>query len=124
MCSPRHVTISTDQCIRPKITDVELLAVTMLFSGFDNGVHSWIITGRSEVVAKVMFLHVSVSLYTGGSQENLPQDQADTPPPGPRRTPPRQGEPPKTKENPPPGTKENPPGPGRTPQTRQTPPPN
>ena len=56
-------------------------------------------TGRNEVVAKVMFLHVSVILYTGGVSGEPPQDQADTPP-----------------------GRENPPRPGRTPPGRETPP--
>ena len=73
-----------------------------------------LITGRNEVVAKVMFLHVSVILFTGGvsrqgepppqtRQGDLPDqadpleqtlpDQAD--PPGTRHTPPEQaGRPP------------------------------
>ena len=95
--------------------------------------------GRNEVVAKVMFLHMSVILSTGGVSREPPQDQAD--PPRPDRRPLDQGEPPGTKENPPepgrtppgprrtPQTRENPPRPGRTPpdqgeppQTRQTPP--
>ena len=58
-------------------------------------VHSCVITGRNEVVAKVMFLHVSVILYTGGEgvsgEPPPPRDQADTTPPGPRRTPPPPG---------------------------------
>ena len=86
-----------------------------------------IFTGRNEVVAKVMFLHVSVILFTGGGspgrenpldretplQGGTPPDQAD---------PPGQGEPPPSREEPPPGpgtppwTREN------TPRTRQTPP--
>ena len=52
-----------------------------------------IFTGRNEVVAKVMFLHVSVILLTGGVSGEPPPgpgrpplDQAD-PPPGPRRPP-------------------------------------
>ena len=62
------------------------------------------ITGRNEVVAKVMFLHVSVILSTGGGLQGeapwtgRPPDQAD---------PPWAGKPP--------------PGPGRPPQTGQTP---
>ena len=72
-----------------------------------------IFTGRNEVVAKVMFLHVSVILLTGGSLENPPQtrqtprDQGE--PPWTRQTPPG------TKENPPPDQGEPPPGPGRNP---------
>ena len=83
----------------------------------------FVITGRNEVVAKVMFLHVSVILFTGGvsgepppprprrtppGPGRPPRDQAD--PPGPRRTP-RQGEPPPPGTwQIPPGAKENPPG--------------
>ena len=63
-----------------------------------------IITGRNEVVAKVMFLHVSVILLTeGGAPENSPQDQAD--PPGRENPPPTREKPPRTRENPPPGRK-------------------
>ena len=55
-----------------------------------------IFTGRNEVVAKVMFLHVSVILLTGGWVG--------------------------VSGEPPPGTKETPPGTRQTPRTRQTPP--
>ena len=51
----------------------------------------YIFTGRNEVVAKVMFLQVSVILSTGGGVSGEP------PPPGTRQTPPP------TRENPPPG---------------------
>ena len=83
----------------------------------------FIITGRNEVVAKVMFLHVSVILFTGGvsGQGELPQagrtpwagrnpppDQADPPKP-----PPRPGRPPQIRQTPPPGR--HPPRPGRHP---------
>ena len=67
-----------------------------------------IFTGRNEVVAKVMFLHVSVILLTGGkgvSGQNPPRgDQADTPP-GPGRHPPGLGRPcpPRQGETTPPG---------------------
>ena len=94
-----------------------------------------VFTGRNEVVAKVMFLHVSVILSTGGVSR-----QGEPPPPGQgaprtkgepprtRQTPPDQGEPPRDRENPP-GPRENPPDQGEppdqadTPQTRETPPP-
>ena len=100
--------------------------------------HNVIFTGRNEVVVKVMFLHVSVILSTGGSPgretplpgRTLPQDQADPPPldqadhapPQTRQTPPRTRQtPPWTRQTPPgPG---RPPQPGRSPRTRQTPPP-
>ena len=78
-----------------------------------------IFTGRNEVVAKVMFLQVSVILSTGGgSPENPPLDQADPPrtkenPPSPRT----KENPPRTKENPPPPDQENPPW------TKENPPP-
>ena len=74
-----------------------------------------LITGRNEVVAKVIFLHLSVihSVHRGGSASvhaGIP------PPPGP-------GRPPRTRQTPP-GTRQTPPGPGRHPPgTRQTPPP-
>ena len=51
-------------------------------------------TGRNEVVAKVMFIHVSVILLTGGRVSGEPPQTKETPPgrgtppPGPRRTPP------------------------------------
>ena len=84
-------------------------------------------TGRNEVVAKVMFLHVCVILFTGGSpgrppwdQADTPLDQADTPRPSrPPRT--RQGEPPPDQADTPPPDQADPPGPGRPPRTRQTP---
>ena len=59
-----------------------------------------IFTGRNEVVAKVMFLHVCVILFTGGGS------------PG-RENPPRQGEPPRAGRNPP--------GQGGTPRAGRTP---
>ena len=90
-----------------------------------------IITGRNEVVAKVMFLQVCVCPQGGGCLPQCmlgyhPPDQAD--PPGP-------GRPPRTRQNPldqgdptgpgrPPQDQADPPppGPGRPPGTRQTPP--
>ena len=76
-----------------------------------------IVTGRNEVVAKVMFLHVSVILLTGGSPENPPPQDQGEPPPGSRRTPPDQADPP-------PGPRRTPPRPGRPPPgPRKTPPP-
>ena len=78
---------------------------------------SIIITGRNEVVAKVMFLHVSVILSTGGVSGQAPPPRTRQ---TPRRTrPPPQGEPPRDQADPP--GMENPPGAGRPPQTRQTP---
>ena len=79
-----------------------------------------LITGRNEVVAKVMFLQVSVILSTGGVSGESPPDQADTPP-GPRRTPPDQGEPPRPRRTPP-GPRRTPPGPRRTPPDQGDPP--
>ena len=88
-----------------------------------------VITGRNEVVAKVMFLHVCVILFTGGGSPGRES------PPGQGEYPLDQGEPPRTRENQPrpgrtPRTRQTPPRPGRhpppdqadTPQTRQTPP--
>ena len=72
---------------------------------FSHKEHHFLITGRNEVVAKVMFLHVSVILYTGGVSGEPPQDHGDTTPrqgePPAGRTPPQPGRPPGTKENPP-----------------------
>ena len=61
-----------------------------------------IITGRNKVVAKVMFLHVSVILLTGGEGglRAGPPGRENTPdPPGPGR-PPWEGEPPRTRQTP------------------------
>ena len=80
-------------------------------------------TGRNEVVAKVMFLQVSVcpqggrvsaSVHAGMPDLPTPRDQADTPrdhadPPGPGRPPPDQADP-------------SPPDQAEPPRTRQTPP--
>ena len=75
-----------------------------------------VITSRNEVVAKVMFLHVSVILYTGGGGLwRTPPGTSQTPPPD-------QGEPPRTKENPP-RTRQTPPGTRQTPPGRENPPP-
>ena len=43
-----------------------------------------IVTGRNEVVAKVIFLHLSVILFTGGASVHagLPPPGLPTPPPG------------------------------------------
>ena len=89
-----------------------------------------LITGRNEVVAKVMFLHVCVILFTGGvsrqgepSQEQTPPDQ--TPPRSdiPRSThpPPKQTPTTRIGRTPPQG-RENPLPQEQTPQ-EQTPPP-
>ena len=40
-----------------------------------------IITGRNEVLAKVIFLHLSVILFTGGSGKETPRLDGGTPPP-------------------------------------------
>ena len=75
--------------------------------------YKWLFTGRNEVLAKVIFLHLCVILFTGGG---VP-DQAC--PPGTRHTPPDQaGTPPPDQAGTP-----LPPRPGRyTPRTRYTPP--
>ena len=85
-----------------------------------------IFTGRNEVVAKVMFLHVSVILLTGGGlQAGRPPQNRQTPsgpgretPPRNRQTPPDQaGRPPPDQagRTPPPDQAGRPP-----PRTRQT----
>ena len=66
-----------------------------------------IFTGRNEVVAKVLFLHLSVILFTGGV---LPQCMLGYQPPQDQADPPRPGRPPP-----------DPPGPGRHPPGKQTP---
>ena len=68
-----------------------------------------IFTGRNEVVAKVIFLHLFVILFTG--EGVLPQCMLEYQPPplGTRQTPPR-SDPPSLDQTPPP-----PPGPGRPP---------
>ena len=76
------------------------------------------ITGRNEVVAKVMFLQVSVCPQGGGC---LPQCMLGCQtPPGPGR-PPRPGRPTPTRQTPPdqadpPRTRQTPPRPGRPPR--------
>ena len=94
-----------------------------------------IITGRNEVVAKVIFLHLFVILFTGGSasvhagipppprtRQTPPWDQADTPlPPDQTDTPQDQVDLSGTRQTPwdqadPPWTKQTPPGPGRPPR--------
>ena len=70
-----------------------------------NWVHKrCIFTGRNEVVAKVMFLQVSVihSVHRGGSPENSPLAGRTPPPHLVGRTPPWQGEPPPAGRTPPP----------------------
>ena len=64
-----------------------------------------LVTGRNEVVAKVMFLHVSVILLTGGVSREPPQDQGE-PPQDQGEPPPGPGRPPGTKETPPPPRRE------------------
>ena len=86
-----------------------------------------IFTGRNEVVAKVIFLHLFVILFTGGGV--LPQCMLGYQPPQIRQTPPDQTPPPpRTRQTPPdqtpphPGPGRHPPRPGRhPPRTRQTP---
>ena len=77
------------------------------------------ITGRNEVVAKVIFLHLSVILFTGGVCLSACWDT--TPPPRTRQTSPGPGRPPQTRQTPPrPGRP--PPGPGRPPRDQADPP--
>ena len=75
------------------------------------------ITGRNEVVAKVMFLHVSVILFTGGGlwAGRTPPWTGRTPRTGRTPTPPPLG-----RENPP--GRQEPPQAGRTPRQGRTPP--
>ena len=90
-------------------------------------------TGRNEVVAKVMFLQVSVihSVHRGvclsACWDTTPRTRQT--PPRTRQTSPDQADPPRPGRPPSPDQADHPPGPGRpprtrqTPQTRQTPPP-
>ena len=52
---------------------------------------SFIFTGRNEVVAKVIFLHLSVILFTGGGSASM-HAGIPTPPLGPGRPPPREAD--------------------------------
>ena len=70
-----------------------------------NNLPFFVITGRNEVVAKVMFLHVCVCPQGEGVCLSACWDARPLPP-GSR----------------PPQTRQTPPGPGRPPRTRQTPP--
>ena len=101
----------------------------------------FVVTGRNEVSAKVIFLHLFVILFTGGEYltrynppgtRYTPQTRYTPPgpgtppldqvhPPGTRYIPPGPGTPPRDQVHPPgpgtpPGTRYNPPGPGTTPQ--------
>ena len=88
-------------------TLIQLLLITCVKTNGLSAV-AVLVTVRSEV-AKIMFLHVSVIMFTGGVSGQVPPwTRYPSPPPGIRYTPPRLG----------PGT---PPGQG-TPQTRYTPP--
>ena len=80
----------------------------------------FLVTGRNEVVAKVMFLHVSVILLTGGSpgRENPPGPGRPPPRPG-RPSPPDQADPPRTRQAPPQDQADPPP---RPPDQADTPP--
>ena len=89
---------------------------------------SILVTGRNEVVAKVIFLHLFVILFTGGlvshkapRQTPHPPDQAHHPP-RTRHPPPDQAHhPPRPDTHPRPGTP--PPDLTHPPRTRHTPPP-
>ena len=93
------------------------------------------VTSHNEVVAKVMFLQVSVihSVHRRGGLRRTPPQTRKNPPADPpgrpphRENPPDQGEPPWQGEHPPgpgrtPPWQGEPPRPGRTPRTRENPP--
>ena len=88
--------------IKPEtLTSLKTLVVLMLKH------NSWFITGRNEVVAKVMFLQVCVWPQGGRVSASV---HAGMPDPPTRQTPPDQADTP-----PPPRTKQTPNGPGRSP---------
>ena len=109
--------------IKPEtLTSLKTLVALMLKH------NSWLITGRNEVVAKVMFLQVCVWPQGGRVSASVhagmpdPPDQAD--PPGPSRhppPPPDQADTQRTRQIPP-QTRQTPPC-RHPPGTRQTPPP-
>ena len=100
--------------------------ITIYSKGFKWGIFQirtfeiQIITGRNEVVAKVMFLHVCVILFTGGVLRagRTPPDQT---PPGSRHPPWSRHPPDQTPPSPPDQTP--PPSREQTPPQDQTPPP-
>ena len=122
-----------DQCPRWSSSyDVHLDSERL---GFDPLLRHRIFTGRNEVVAKVIFLHLSVILFTGGSASvhaGIPPIRSRPPwsrhhPPRNRHYPPRadttpreQTPPPQTRHpTNPPTDQADPPRPGRhSPQTR------
>ena len=85
---------------------VQLLETTCVF------------TGRNEVVAKVIFLHLSVILFTGGGSASM---HAGIPPPHRADTPPRSRHPPPRSRHPP-GADTPLPPPRSWPPREQTPP--
>ena len=54
----------------------------------DRHLLAMIFTGRNEVVAEVIFLHLSVILFTGGGSASV---HAEIPPPG-KHPPPREAD--------------------------------
>ena len=85
-----------------------------------------VITGRNEVVAKVIFLHLSVIHSVHGGEGVCLSACWDTTPPrpgrhplGPGRHPPGSGRHPQTRQTPP--DQVDPPGPGRHPPGKHTP---
>ena len=64
---------------------------------------SFVVTGRNEVVAKIMFLHLSVILFTGGSASvhaGIPPPRRHAPPSPEARTPRKHTPPPPGKHAP------------------------
>ena len=57
-----------------------LLNICLNETNTDVRMYTLIITGRNEVVAKVMFLHVCVILFTGGVSRQAPPGTRQTPP--------------------------------------------
>ena len=113
----RHPPKQTPPKRRPLLWTVRILLKCIL------------VTSRNEVVAKVMFLQVSVILSTGGVSGEPPPRPRRTPLPDQADTPPEEADTPQTKENPPrpgrhtpnplPGRGRHPPRPGRPPPGRR-----
>ena len=106
--------VSTDRRFFDNDCDDDYFCTISLSVAHTLRLRLWFITGRNEVVAKVIFLHLSVILFTGGVCQGEPPLPGKTPPC--QGEPPRQGEPPTCQGEPPwdqtpPPWDQTPPGP-------------